>query len=187
MSKTISLHNTDKELVEAIKNNQSWAIEKLYTLDRTGIFNFVMNNNGDYDDAQDALQEGVIAVHRNIISNKYKLEDRAQLKTYLNQVCRFWWYNKLRERGKISRIPEEYDLPAEPSNSYQEKDEQLEKLKIYFSQLSEKCQVVLRLRFEEKKKMEEIAVLLGNTPQVIRNRSSQCIKELYGKFNNTRS
>ena len=183
MSKTISLHNTDKELVEAIKNNQSWAIEKLYTLDRNGIFNFVMNNNGDYDDAQDALQEGVIAVHRNIISNKYKLEDRAQLKTYLNQVCRFWWYKKLRERGKISRIPEEYDLPAEPSN-FEDNNEQLERLKVYFSELGEKCRTVLHLRFEEKKKMEEIAALLGNTLQVVKNRSSQCIKELYEKFNN---
>lgn len=185
MSKTISLHNTDKELVDAIKNKQSWAIEKLYTLDRKSIMHFVMNNSGDIEDARETLQEGVIAVYNNIISNKYKPEERAQLKTYLNQVCRNYWYKVLRSRGKYMQLDDHFEI-ADTEVSTQEPDEKLLKLKQYFAELGDKCQAVLRLRFEEKKKMEEIASILGNTVQVIKNRSSQCIRELYQKFNNSK-
>ena len=62
---------TDEEVVDGIKSNKSWAIEYLYKMDRNGIFNFVMNNNGDEEDAQDVLQEGVLSVCNNIIAGAF--------------------------------------------------------------------------------------------------------------------
>jgi RNA polymerase sigma factor (sigma-70 family) len=172
---------TDDEVVDGIKNNKSWAIECLYTMDKNGIFNFVMNNNGDEEDAQDVLQEGVLSVCNNIISGSYERKDTAQLKTYLNKVCQFRWYKELRKRRPNYKIPEGFEIEDEGSDGG-EKEEMIELLSKYFSQLGDKCQSVLRLRFWEKKKMEEIAEILGNTLQVVKNRSSKCIGELYDMF-----
>jgi hypothetical protein len=42
----------------------------------------------------------------------------------------------------------------------------------------------LKMRFWDGKKMEEIAKLLNNTLQVVKNRSSDCIGKLYDMFYN---
>lgn len=181
MERSISGY-TDLEIVNGIKSNQPWALKSLYQLDRTNIFHWVLNNSGEYEDAQDVLQEGVIAVCKNIMSDKYK-PGAAQLKTYLNRVCRNWWYNELRRRKPNFNIPEGFEI--EDADTYNEaKDGLVELLSRYFEKLGDKCQSVLRMRFWEGKKMEEIAIALGNTTQVIKNRSSKCISELYDMYNN---
>jgi RNA polymerase sigma factor (sigma-70 family) len=181
MERSISSY-TDQEIVNGVKNNQSWAIQSLYQLDRNSIFNWVMNNTGDYEDAQDVLQEGVIAVCKNIVSEKYK-PGAAQLKTYLNKVCRYWWYNELRRRKPNFQIPDGFEM-EDVEVGEAEKNELVEVLSKYLDRLGDKCQSVLRLRFWEGKKMEEIAGILGNTLQVVKNRSSKCISELYEMYNN---
>jgi len=184
MEKSIRIY-TDKEIVDGIRSDSSWAIQSLYTLDRNVIFNWVMNNSGDYEDAQDVLQEGVVAVCKNIVNSKYTLDDTTRLKTYLNRVCRYWWYNELRRRKPNYQIPEEYEV-EDIIFENEGREELLGGLAKHFNQLGEKCQSVLRLRFWEGKKMEEIATLLGNTLQVVKNRSSKCISELYEMFNNSK-
>jgi RNA polymerase sigma factor (sigma-70 family) len=181
MERSISTY-TDQEIVTGIKNNESWAIQSLYQLDRNTIFNWVMNNSGDYEDAQDVLQEGVIAICRNVATEKYR-PGAAQLKTYLNKVCRYWWYNELRRRKPNYRIPDGFDIEDLMMEST-EKNELTEVLSKYLDKLGDKCQSVLRMRFWEGKKMEEIAGILGNTLQVVKNRSSKCIGELYEMYNN---
>lgn len=181
MERSISSY-TDQEIVSGIRNNEPWAIQSLYQLDRNSIFNWVMNNSGEYEDAQDVLQEGVIAVCRNIAMEKYK-PGAAQLKTYLNKVCRFWWYNELRRRKPNFQIPNGFDIEDVELESV-EKNELIDLITRYFNKLGDKCQSVLRMRFWEGKKMEEIAGILGNTLQVVKNRSSKCIGELYEMYNN---
>ena len=181
MERSIS-SDTDQEIVNGVKNNQSWAIQSLYQLDRNSIFKWVMNNTGDYEDAQDVLQEGVIAVCKNIVNEKYK-PGAAQLKTYLNKVCRYWWYNELRRRKPNFQIPDEFEM-EDMEVDEAEKNELVEVLSKYLDRLGDKCQSVLRMRFWEGKKMEEIAGILGNTLQVVKNRSSKCIGELYEMYNN---
>lgn len=180
MERSISSY-TDQEIVNGIRNNEPWAIQSLYQLDRNSIFNWVMNNSGEYEDAQDVLQEGVIAVCRNIAMEKYK-PGAAQLKTYLNKVCRFWWYNELRRRKPNFQIPNGFDIEDVELDSV-EKNELIDLIMKYFDKIGEKCQSVLRMRFWEGKKMEEIARILGNTLQVVKNRSSKCIGELYDMYN----
>lgn len=181
MERSISTY-TDQEIVTGIKNNESWAIQSLYQLDRNTIFNWVMNNSGDYEDAQDVLQEGVIAICRNVATEKYR-PGAAQLKTYLNQVCRYWWYNELRRRKPNFQIPDGFEIKDVEIES-SEKNELIEVLAKYFERLGEKCQLVLRMRFWEGKKMSEIANVLGNTTNVVKNRSSDCIRKLYEMYNN---
>jgi len=184
MERNISGYS-DAEIVEGIKNKDSWAFKSLYSIDRNGIINFVMNNNGDHNDGEDALQEGVIGVWKNILANKYKLSEGARLKTYLNKISRNWWYNQLRIRGITFQIADDFEL-EDIIVDVEDSDERIKKLSKYFSLLGEKCQSILKLRFWEKKKLEEIAIIRGNTLQVIRNGSSKCIRDLFEMYNNNK-
>jgi RNA polymerase sigma factor (sigma-70 family) len=166
---------SDIELIEGIKDGNEIALENLYRLDREGVINYVTNNKGSYDDGADIYQEGIIVVWNKIKTGKYIKQDNAQLKTYLNRVCRNLWYKKLRYQGKLTSMPDDYEAEDGDVIDYSDNERKLEAC---FSHLREKCQEVLRLRFWEKKKLEEIAELLGNSLQVIRNHSSACLNSL---------
>jgi RNA polymerase sigma factor (sigma-70 family) len=170
---------SDIELIEGIKDGNEIALENLYRLDREGVINYVTNNKGSYDDGADIYQEGIIVVWNKIKTGKYIKQDNAQLKTYLNRVCRNLWYKKLRYQGKLTSMPDDYE--AEDGETFDYSDNE-RKLEACFSVLREKCQKVLRLRFWEKKSLEEIAKILGNTINVIKNDSSDCIKSLREQF-----
>jgi RNA polymerase sigma factor (sigma-70 family) len=170
---------SDTDLIEGIKNGNHMAIEKLYHLDREGVIKHVINNSGSYDDGADIYQEGVVVVWNKIKTGKYIKQDNAQLKTYLNRICRNLWYKELRGRGKLTTMPDDFEAEDIVEYDYSEKERKLE---AYFSGLREKCQEVLRLRFWEKKSLEEIAETLNNSINVIKNHSSDCLKRLRDSF-----
>jgi RNA polymerase sigma factor (sigma-70 family) len=172
---------TDSDIIEGIKNNENWALDKLYKLNRDSFFNYVRINHGNDDDASDVLQDAVIVVYEKIVQNK--LELTSSLKTYLTSVCNHIWYNKQRKKGKMVRMPDFFEETIADDISDQEPLNEIQiKLMSHFEKLGEKCRDLLTERFWKKKKMNEIADGLGKNLQSVKMDSSRCIQKLYDMF-----
>ncbi len=80
---------TDREVVLGILNNSEDALNKLYTGYFPMVLQFILNNNGDEDDAKDVYQEGIIVLYNKIKGGNFELS--SKLKTYIYSVCRRIW------------------------------------------------------------------------------------------------
>lgn len=174
-------YQDDQHLVEGIANNDRQALDYLYSQSFSQIKQFITQNNGSEQDAEDIFQEGLLALWKNIRTGKYENQKNVKLSTYLFQVCKFRWFEHLKS-AKVkynSRLNPEFDVADESEMSQiQEEIERASYLKSLFRQLGEKCQQILNLYYYQKLPLAEIADKLDYTPQSAKNEKYRCMQRL---------
>lgn len=85
-----SKNDRDRELIERIKSGDKKAVSELYEDNWPMIKKMVLNNSGNYEDAEDIFLEGFIVVHDNILNGKFYLKG-VKISTYVYAVCRKKW------------------------------------------------------------------------------------------------
>lgn len=171
----------DAALVIGIANNEAKALDQVYQQSFEQIKQFITQNNGSEQDAEDIFQEGLLAVWRNIKSGKYEHQRHVKLSTYVFQVCKYRWFEHLKS-AKVkynSRLNPEFDIAEENSLAQlQEEEERASYLRNLFEQLGEKCQQILHLYYYKKLPLAEIAEQLDYTPQSAKNEKYRCMQRL---------
>lgn len=143
-------------------------------------------------DADDALQDGIILLDEMVRDGRFRSE--SSVKTFLIGICRNIMRNKVRSAEKViykeeikeadlddtsvhDATPEEAILILESSEKEQQRDSILRGL---LSQLTDRCQDVLRLYYYESYNMAKIALERGlkNANQAGKA-ADQCRKQLY--------
>ena len=117
-------YQDDQHLIDAIANNERQALDYLYSQSFNQIKQFVTQNNGSEQDAEDIFQEGLLALWKNIKTGKYENQKNVKLSTYLFQVCKFRWFEHLKS-AKVkynSRLNPEFDVPDENEMSQIQED-----------------------------------------------------------------
>ncbi len=87
------------ELLEGIARNDSRAIEKVYKDNFGLVQNFIVRNNGSFDDARDVFQEAMLVIYEKSRQENFTLT--CQLKTYLYSICRRLWLKKLQQANRF--------------------------------------------------------------------------------------
>jgi RNA polymerase sigma factor (sigma-70 family) len=155
---------TDREVVLGILNNSEEALNKLYTGYFPMILQFILNNNGDEDDAKDVYQEGIIVLYNKIKSGNFELS--SKLKTYIYSVCRRIWLKKLSQQSKRSNdISDFEDVIAVETDveHHEEKDQQFEKMQSTLLHLGEPCKTIIQDFYINNLSMQEICEKFGYT------------------------
>jgi len=155
---------TDREVVLGILNNSEDALNKLYTGYFPMILQFILNNNGDEDDAKDVYQEGIIVLYNKIKSGNFELS--SKLKTYIYSVCRRIWLKKLSQQSKkTSNISDFEDVIATEDDMelHEEKDRQFEKMQSALQHLGEPCKTIIQDFYINNLSMQEICEKFGYT------------------------
>ena len=128
------------------------------------VLQFILNNNGDEDDAKDVYQEGIIVLYNKIKTGNFELS--SKLKTYIYSVCRRIWLKKLAlQSKKTSNISDFEDVMAveEEAEQHEEKDRQFEKMQAALVHLGEPCKTIIQDFYINNLSMQDICEKFGYT------------------------
>ena len=181
----------DKALLELLKSSSQQDNDKgfryMYGAYLGMIQTIVQNNKGDAKDAEDVFQDALIVLYNQ--TKKEDFELRCTIKTYLYSICRNLWLKKLRKSNRVVELSDsvkQFVTVDETQLKTLEVTEEKEIVANYLGQLSEGCQTILRYFYFEKKKMSEIAQLMGlANEQGAKNKKSVCMKKLKSLMKNS--
>lgn len=173
---------SDEKLYELIYQDNSAAITYLYKhylpLVKAELGLQIHNK----EELKDFFQEGVIALWQNIKNGNYTLRKDTKMSSYLIKIIKYRWFEKL----KSAKQRYETNLPDHMDVQIQDKDtleimiqiEQNNQLIKEFEKLGEKCQIILKEYYFNKKRLSEIATMLGMQEASIKNEKYRCMLKL---------
>jgi len=174
----------DKELMYLLRSSRQSNNDKgfrfMYSNYLGMVQNVVLNNSGDVQEAEDIFQDGLIVLFNQ--AKKKDFELRCTVKTYLYSICRNLWLKKLRKSSRMVELTEtvkQFVTVEESQLKTLEITEEKEIVANYLNQLSEGCQKILKYFYFERRRMTEIAELMGlANEQGAKNKKSMCMKKL---------
>jgi RNA polymerase sigma factor (sigma-70 family) len=155
---------TDNEIILGILNNSSSTLQYLYKAYFPMIYQLIINNSGNEDDAKDIYQEGIIILHDKIKSGDFELT--SKLKTFLYSVCRRLWLKKLNHKSRFNVNINDYEdhFVVEPDMAnHEEKDKQFLLMDKALLQLGEPCKTIIEDFYIHNKSMQDISEKFGYT------------------------
>ena len=169
----------DFRYVEGLLQNDSSVILEIYDQFEDRIVRFVQQNQGKKEDGLDIFQEGIMVIFHKAQTGKFVLT--ASFFSFLYAVCRNLWLKEIRKRyGKEVTLHEDFEYKDE--YDFEEaifREERSKLVRVHFQKLSERCQKMLQLFYEETKKMVEIAQIMGfANANVAKKEKSKCQKRL---------
>lgn len=120
---------------------------------------FILKNKGCTADAEDIFQEALLILYRNVQSDEFNLT--CKLSTFIFKICRNLWNKELRRR-KFSYMSyyEKEDLVDEISFDSQTEKQMIKIYLKHIKKLSQSCQKILLLHFENRS-IDEIMNVMG--------------------------
>ncbi len=177
---------SDAELVNALKRPKEMdgAIKVLYKQYYGLLESYVVNNNGNKDDAADIIQETIVAFIEIVEADKFRGE--SSIKSFLYAITRNLWLAELRKRSSSdnrNRIFEKAkDTTEAASVQHLVQREHFAVIQQLFDKLGAKCKQLLMLVYYEDLPMSEIVQQMPDyqNEQVLRNKKYKCMKQLEG-------
>ncbi|WP_316765648.1 sigma-70 family RNA polymerase sigma factor [Pedobacter frigiditerrae] len=155
---------TDREVVLGILNNSEEALNKLYAGYYPMVLQFILNNNGDEDDAKDVYQEAIIVLYNKIKTGNFELS--SKLKTYIYSVSRRIWLKKLAQHSKKTNNIADFEdvlVVDEDVEQHEQKDMQFDKMKVALESLGEPCKTIIQDFYINSLSMQDICEKFGYT------------------------
>jgi len=155
---------TDREVVLGILNNSEDMLNKLYKAYFAMVLQFILNNNGNEDDAKDVYQEAIIILYNKIKAGDFELS--SKLKTYIYSVSRRIWLKKLTQQAKkAGNIMDYEDVFAVEHDveEHEEKDMQFVKMQDALDNLGEPCKTIIQDFYIHNLSMQDICEKFGYT------------------------
>ena len=171
----------DTTLYEGLKNNEQSAFEYLYKNNYPAVRQLVFQYKGSDDDAKDIFQEGMIALWNNIRSGSYQLRPDVKMSTYLIQICKLRWMDRMKKASSRYELRQEsYQEPAQEAEvemDWINREEQSE-FQQQFGRLGDRCQNLLKRFYFMKQSLQEIADFLGIREASAKNEKYRCMQRL---------
>jgi len=177
--KEIIIHQ-DQKYIDGLLQNNSEVIQSIYRNFAPKVKQYIRNNSGDYDDAQDIIQEVLIIIYKQAKTNGLRLT--CPFDAYFFLLCKRRWLNELKKSSnkkvtiqeeKVSNDKLTQGMAAE-TEIFEEKQSLFDEM---FQKLGEKCQELLKTSFVTKT-MEEVAAKLNVTYAYARKKKSLCTGQL---------
>ncbi len=164
--------------LNALANNDSKEIEKLYENNFHKVKKFILQNNGQSIDAEDIFQKALLQ-----ITVRYKKEPftiKTNFDAYLFTVCKNLWRKQLNKSKKW--VTTDKDL----THNHEDQDIALsileqkrwELFKETLELITGNCKIILRMFFNKKPYSEIVEVMNYNSETVARQRVFKCKAKL---------
>ena len=160
----VNTFEQERQLLEGLALNDRAVVEAIYRDNYPMVQTFILNNNGNTDEARDIFQETMIVLFEKAVSGSFELN--CQLKTYIYSVCRRLWLKRLQQLQRYHNPVEN----GEETVSVEEELEVHEKHNTDFSmmenalaRIGEPCKSLLDAYYIQKKSMQDIAADFGYT------------------------
>ena len=172
---------SDKKLLEGLLAQDPAAIRELYKRLEPAARSLILKMGGQHADADDILQESIIALYVNLRKNQYQQHAGVKLTSYVLQIARYQWLNHqakaARQRERLTNeLPEEAELPDLQTDMHHL--ERNQKVRHAILQLPARCQQMLNLFYWEKKSIKEIADTFKISPDSAKNAKYRCMQRI---------
>ena len=170
----------DQKYIDGLLKNNSFIIQAIYDKFAPKVINYIKQNSGDGDQAQDVIQETLITIYNQASENKLQLT--CPFDAYFFLLCKRKWLNELKKSSNkevtinedvLSKGDEAQELAFETS-VFGEKQALFTEM---FQKLGTACKDLLTATFKIKS-MEDVAKSLGVTYAYARKKKSLCIGKL---------
>lgn len=154
----------EKQLLEGLALNDRSVIEAIYRDNYPMIQAFILNNNGDSDEARDIFQEAMIVIYEKAVSGSFELN--CQLKTYIYSVSRRLWLKRLQQLQRYSSLVEHVEETVaveEDLEMHEKHNADFTLMEATMAKIGEPCKSLLDAYYIQKKNMQEIASEFGYT------------------------
>ncbi len=170
----------DQKYIDGLLKNNSFIIQAIYDKFAPKVINYIKQNSGDADRAQDIIQDTLITMYNQ--ASQKKLELTCPFDAYFFLLCKRKWLNELKKLSlKEVTINEEVLYKDDDAQELAfETDVFGEKQALFtemFQKLGNACKELLTATFKIKS-MEEVAASLGVTYAYARKKKSLCIGKL---------
>ena len=174
---------SDGELIEALKKDHvtNMAISFLYRSYYGVLSNYVRQNQGSEQDAEDIFQEVVVTFIDLVKNGKFRGE--SSVKTFLFTLNRFTWLNELKKRSRALAREEKFSGESkageEDVSAYLVGREARGMVMAIMDKLGDVCKSILLSYYYDNLSMKEILPLVNfENEQVLRNKKYKCLKNL---------
>ncbi len=179
---------TDKEIIVGLLSRDMSVCNRiaafLYNQNHKIINQYVINNHGSIEDAEDLFQEIIVVFINQVWEEKFQLKEDTKISTYIYAIAKKNWLKKIEREGK--KLNWEFQFAINQAEIVDEspidmliEDEELRSSWYIFDKLGNICKAILTAYYRDKKTMEEIAVELGfPNVQVVKTRKFRCMQEL---------
>lgn len=170
----------DQKYVEGLLENNSFIIQAIYDKFVPKVVNYIKQNSGDADQAQDIIQETIVTIYNQAKDKGLQLT--CPFDAYFFLLCKRKWLNELKKNNNkevtineevLSKDDDAQELAFETS-LFGEKQALFNEM---FSKLGTACKDLIKATFKIKS-MEEVAKSLGVTYAYARKKKSLCIGQL---------
>lgn len=170
----------DQKYIDGLVNNNSFIIQTIYDKFVPKVINYVKQNSGDEEYAQDVVQDTIITIYNQAIQKNLQLT--CPFDAYFFLLCKRKWLNTLKKiNNKEVTINEEVlskdDDAAQfvfETSIFENKQNLFNQM---FDQLGKACKDLLNATFKIKS-MEGVAASLNVSYAYARKKKSLCIGQL---------
>lgn len=174
---------SDADLITSITTqvDVNGAITYLYKTHYRLLERYVLTNSGNETDAEDLIQDVMVAFVDLVQQGKYRGE--ASVKSFLYKLARNLWITELRKRNSTTKRNELFEMERDQLTddvsdyiTYQESQQTVAEL---FNQMGDMCRKILTLFYYDQLPMRDILKQTNyENEQVLRNRKYKCLKEI---------
>lgn len=174
-----SLHE-DQVYIDGLAENNSAIIDSIYKKFVPKVIYYIKSNSGDYDKAQDVIQEVLVTIYDQAKTKGLQLT--CPFDAYFFLLCKRRWINELKKTSnkQVTKLDENVykdDVTINMVNESEIFETKNQLFELMFQKLGEKCQEILKTSFTTKS-MEEVAEMLQITYAYARKKKSLCTGEL---------
>lgn len=170
----------DQKYIDGLVNNNSFIIQAIYDKFVPKVINYVKQNSGDEEYAQDVVQDTIVIIYNQATQKNLQLT--CPFDAYFFLLCKRKWLNTLKKlNNKEVTINEEVlskdDDAAQfvfETSIFENKQNLFNQM---FDQLGKACKDLLNATFKIKS-MEEVAASLNVSYAYARKKKSLCIGQL---------
>jgi len=160
----VSNLDKEKQLLEGLASKDGSVIEAIYRDNYPMIQAFILNNNGNSDEARDIFQEAMIVMYEKAVSGTFELN--CLFKTYIYSVCRRLWLKRLQQLQRYVNLVENVEETVVVDEDLEIHDKHNANFAIMenaMNKIGEPCKSLLDAYYIQKKHMQEIAADFGYT------------------------
>ena len=171
---------TDNEIIECLRNRQSYVVHWLSDRYMPMIRLMVYQKGGSTEDARDIFQDGLIIMLEKLDDKKFNLT--CKFKTFLYCVCEHLWKTILEKRQSAANYLNRRSEPESEKDFTDMIDYQMYEqiIQDVFKTLDPISKKILTLYWQEKS-LQEIADQLGYTYGYVRKKKCEAQSELTEK------
>jgi len=167
-----------EQIINGILNRDQQVLKEIYNLYFPYVKRFILDNNGDPQNAKDVFQEAIILIYRKIKNGNFEIN--SSFKTYIYSVSRFIWLKQLEKERNDKQNKENY-VAYEQIEDFVDEYKKNKEYRLYqhhFKRLGEDCQKLLRM-FYQKVPLSVIAKELGyDGSMYIKRKKFKCKEQL---------